>query len=391
MRICHVCSGHRDDDARVFERECASLAETGYDVHLLANSSMRHSYSRQGVTVHPVPQFSTRRERLLGRRRIAESASALCPDIYHVHEPELLGAVLACARGKPVIWDVHEIYVDEIRAKPWIPKPLRPLVGVIWDRMERSMVRQCAAVVAATEWLAPRYRKLHDRVVVLNNFPRLPDKVDSVSLVRRENALVFTGTIAPNRGVLETIQAMAILKRKAMVVTLDLAGTPNTREYLNELMQEAEHLGVRANITLHGHLTLGRTRSLQQTCGIGMVAHLMSEGNLVGCPVKLYEFMMFGLPLVYSDIPVFVSVAGESDAGISVIPGHPEQIAVAIESLLLNPAMARRFGENGRNAIYERFNWNHEWPKLRDLYLQLVGPPRGSHPGREKGRALCAE
>lgn len=348
-------------------------------MHLVASSREGQPFRQQGVTIHPVPVFPSRRARLLGRKRVAEIAAALRPDVYHVHEPELLGSVLKRAGGRPVIWDVHEIYLDEILAKHWIPKPLRLLVGLIWDRLERSMVRRCAAVVPVTEWLAPRYRRLNNRVVVLNNFPRLPNRIEASPSARRANALVFTGTIAPNRGVSDTIQAMAILKRKTIDVSFDLAGTPNTEEYLNELMREAERLGVRSNITFHGHLPLEKTRQLQQTCGIGLAAHLLSEGNRVGYPVKMFEFMMHGLPLVYSDLPIFRLVAEESDAGIAVAPSQPKQIADAIERLLMDPVLAKRLGENGKRAIYERFNWNMEWPKLRDLYLQVVGPPSGVH------------
>lgn len=375
IRVCHVCSGHRDDDARVYERECVSLAEAGYDVHLVARSTATEPFCRRGVTIHPVPVFSSRLARLLCRKRVADLAASLCPDVYHVHEPELLRPILRRADGRPVIWDVHEPYLENIRTKHWIPRPLRLLVRLAWDRLERSLVRRCAAVVPATQWLAPRYYDLNNRVVALANFPRLPDHVETSPVPRRANALVFTGSIFPNRGMAGALQAMAILQQKGIVVTFDLAGAPLTPKYLDELMRAAERLGVLANVTFHGYLPLEEVRRLQQTCGIGYTAELMAAGSQVGYPVKMFEFMMHGLPLVYSDFPVFRTVAAESDAGIAVDPTQPQQIADAIERLVADPVLARRLGENGRRAVYERFNWDAEWPKLRDLYLELVGPP----------------
>lgn len=98
----------------------------------------------------------------------------------------------------------------------------------------------------------------------------------------------------------------------------------------------------------------------------------------MGYPVKMFEFMLCGLPLVYSDLATFRMIAGDSRAGIAVAPCQPQQIADAIDQLLREPELARRLGENGRRAVSERFNWNMEWPKLRNLYMDLVGPPSGA-------------
>src|SRR5215510_7527360 len=112
MRVCHVCSAHSVDDVRVFHRECVTLAEARYDVHLVATGKTANAYSSQGVTIHPLVEAQSRRERLARRVFVAEKAASLKPDLFHVHEPELLGPVIARAGARPVIWDVHESYLD---------------------------------------------------------------------------------------------------------------------------------------------------------------------------------------------------------------------------------------------------------------------------------------
>ena len=73
-RVCQVCSMHPDDDARVFDRACVSLAEEGYDVHLVARSERSNVYRHRGVTIHPAPKFGSIHERIRGARRIARLA-----------------------------------------------------------------------------------------------------------------------------------------------------------------------------------------------------------------------------------------------------------------------------------------------------------------------------
>jgi glycosyltransferase involved in cell wall biosynthesis len=381
ITVCHVCSGNVDDDARAFDRACVSLAAEGYDVHLVAKSRQTQPYRRQGVTIHPVPAYSSRLARMMGRKRVAELAASLHPDIYQVHEPELLAAVLKRAGSRPVIWDVREPYVELISTKHWIPRPIRPLVRATWDLSERSMVRRCAAVVAVSKWVAERYYSLNNRVVIIANFPRLPaDGAQPSHSPRRPNVMVYTGLMCPDRFGFEMLEAMAILKRKAIAISLELAGSPISQAYFDDFIREAERLGVRGDITCHGQIPLEETIQLQQTCGIGVIPNRLFPGTQFGFAVKMFEFMMHGLPLVYSDIPNFRLIAGESDAGIAVDPAQPQQIADALEKLVTDPALARRLGENGRRAVYERLNWNVEWPKLRDLYVELVGRP-GSHGG----------
>src|SRR5947209_1979853 len=90
MRVCHVCSLHTADDNRVFHQECRTLAEVGYDVHLLAIAGTSQPYTDQRVTIHPLPPCS-RLESFARRSSVARMAAELQPDLFHVHEPELLG------------------------------------------------------------------------------------------------------------------------------------------------------------------------------------------------------------------------------------------------------------------------------------------------------------
>jgi len=312
---------------------------------------------------------------MLGSGRVVEMAAALRADLYHVHEPALLAPMIRHAGGAPVIWDVHEPYLGYLSESRWLPTPLRPLARFVWDKVERHSVRRCAAVVPATEWLAPRYQALHDRVVVVANFPRLGWLGDGDACTRRRNALVYAGSILPNRGVQQVLHAMASLIRRGTEVTLDLAGH-SSASFLEEVFATVGRLGLDEYVRYHGALRHEEAIALQRTCGIGLNVSLPGPGTQYGYPVKMFEFMLLGLPVVYSDLPTFRSVAGTADAGIAVDPEQPDQIADAIAHLLTNRERAAELGANGRRAVQERFNWNAEWHKLQALYRELVGVRR---------------
>ena len=370
-RICHVCSGHPVDDVRVFHRECRSLAAAGYDVHLIARGTQSIPYTNGGVNIHPLPLAKNRAFRILRRRRIAKMAQSLKPDLFHVHEPELLGPVVSIAGDRPVIWDVHESYLDVLMERHWIPGQIRPLGRLLWDRRERSLLRKCAAVIAVTDAVAVRYRSLHGNVVVVANYPHLKDHDLATAAVRDGRTCVFTGGILPDRGLKQMLQALTILRKRGLIVPFVLASRGGP--LLEELLKEAHEAGIGSQIEYLGFLPREETFKAQLRSSIGVVPNLPYGNNLRACPSKLIEFMAAGLPVIYSDLPSLREIIKDSGIGIAIDPRKPETIADAIEFLVRNPEAARQMGDAGKKAVAERLNWEKECRKMFALYSSILG------------------
>ncbi len=377
MRICHVCNGHTVDDGRVFHRACCELAKAGYEVHLLAQGSGTKAYEEKGVIIHPLPKSESRRQRYTRASRVAQLAADLKPDLFHVHEPDLLGPVTARAGSRPVIYDVHEIYLGLLRSSDWIPKWVRPLIVFTWDQWERRLVRRCAGVVLATKLQGPRYSLLHDNVRVVANYPDLEGNKELPAIERDGVTCVFAGVLRPDRGISQMLRALACLKERGLLVSLALAGIPLSDKFLTSLWDEAKALGIKEQVQYYGILSKREALLFQHKASIGLIADLPYDYFMGAVPTKLMECMSMGLPVVCSDLPLYREVGGETGAAIMVDPTNPEQIADAIESLVRNPALARQMGEAGREAVRNRFNWQAESKKLLDLYHQLVGGPKG--------------
>ena len=173
-----------------------SLAAAGYDVHLIAASERSEAYRLQDVTIHPLAICSSRQKRFARRSRVAQMAADLKPDLFHVHEPELLGSTIAHAGSRPVVYDVHESYLDILMERDWVPSGAKPIVRIFWDMWERHLINQCAAVVTATDHIAERYIPLHRRVVAIRNFTDVSFETPETALADRDGrTCVFAGTI----------------------------------------------------------------------------------------------------------------------------------------------------------------------------------------------------
>ena len=375
IKVCHVCSGHTSDDSRVFHKECRALAQAGYEVHLIASDKAPASYVAGGVIIHPLPLSKSRFERISRRWKVANIAASLSADLYHVHEPELLGPVLTRVGDKPVIYDVHESYLDLLGHRSWIPAPARPLVQALWQRSEAKWVGKCRAIVTVAEPIAERYVKLHGRVEIIRNFPDLSLGEFNGGLPQsREPVCVLAGTLNGDRNLANMVLAIGLLRRRSVDLSLWLAGKWDSPEYERVIQKLAADEGVSDRVRYFGVLSHKDAVALESRASIGMATVLPTGNFLKTLLIKLFECMALGLPIVYSNFPLFQQYVREYGVGIAVDPERPEQIADALEYLVKNPEIAQRMGSMGKRVIIEKYNWSHEGRRLRDLYREILGP-----------------
>ena len=83
--------------------------------------------------------------------------------------------------------------------------------------------------------------------------------------------------------------------------------------------------------------------------------------------------MSAGLPIITSNFPLWREIVEGNNCGVCVDPLNPKEIADAIQFIVDNPLKAKEMGENGKNAIYDHYNWSNESKKLFELYDKLIG------------------
>jgi glycosyltransferase involved in cell wall biosynthesis len=92
---------------------------------------------------------------------------------------------------------------------------------------------------------------------------------------------------------------------------------------------------------------------------------------VAGKPIKMYEYMAAGIPVISSDFPLWRQIVDGAGCGLCVDPLDPRKVSEAIRFLLTHPKEAEAMGQRGRNAILERYNWDREKGKLLSLYETL--------------------
>src|SRR4051794_36954560 len=222
VRAVHMTSVHQPDDVRIFAKECRTLAELGYEVHLVA-ASASSDVVRDGVHVRGVGASASSGRLIRMTRTVEEvlrTARALDADIYHLHDPELIPAGLLLTRqGKRVVYDAHEDLPADILDKPWIRPRLRIAVSRAAELLERFAAERFAAVVTATPSIHARFARYRCRAVVVSNYPVLAEFDDVTAPVGgKQRAVCFVGGITEIRGVEVMVRAMAEIDAALLLV-----------------------------------------------------------------------------------------------------------------------------------------------------------------------------
>lgn len=368
MKIVHLTSAHTTQDARILHKMCCSFAQLGYEAHYIvpAKNPMATEYI-EDVMIHQVALPENRIKRMFWTaRRVLSLAESLAGDIYHFHDPEFLLFANSFKKrvGKPVIYDAHEDLRLDILQKHWIPKPVRRALSLLAGQVEDMLASTLSGVVAATPTIAERFSN-HPNCIVVQNFPVLREfnLGDDQARFRQKCLFAYVGGLEEERGILEIIKAIDFLGD----ATLKLAGTWGQEAFRNK----CQSLAGWTKVQDVGFLNRANVCSLLHSAVAGLVVLRPTHTYLTSYPVKMFEYMAAGLPVIASDFPLWRSIIDESQCGILVDPLDPKSIAHAMRRIIDHPEESEAMGRRGREAILKKFNWKSEFSKLRDLYAAL--------------------
>ncbi len=168
------------------------------------------------------------------------------------------------------------------------------------------------------------------------------------------------------KGIADLVAASERLQQRGVAHRLLLAGTPDGTNPASITEEEMAEWDRQPQIEWRGHV--GDVRDLWAEAHI---AALASHGG-EGLPKTLLEAAACGRPIVATDVPGTREVVRHEDNGLLVPPRSPEQLAAALERLIADGDLRRRFGKAGRRLVEQDLSLDTVTERTLGLYRTLM-------------------
>lgn len=372
VKVCHLTTAHGAFDDRIYHKQCLSLLKEGYEVVVIAQHD--ESEIANGINVIALKKCKNRIDRMLGLTvRTFFRALKQKADIYHFHDPELLpvGVLLKIfSRGK-VLYDVHEDYGKQLLSKPYLPKWLRRSMSILINLIENLSAVFFDGIVTATDDILKKF-SYHKAALSVKNYPVISyfsvEKTDQNK--HRYNGkvfnLVYAGNISKERGLVEMIRSLAYIEQP---VKLSVYGNYD----LNDADFKLNMLEGFDKVEFLGWIEHRQVVATLDRYDAGIVCLHPLPNYITALPIKLFEYMAAGLPVIASNFPILREIVEGNKCGVCVDPLNAAEIANAIHFLMEGEENCRKMGDNGKVAVLQKYNWEKESKKLIKLYSDVLG------------------
>ncbi|MEM7049136.1 MAG: glycosyltransferase family 4 protein [Acidobacteriota bacterium] len=337
---------------------CAALARQGHQVELITKRcpprqepGVEDDHRFYGVEpifrLDKLPRpawrggglvYSLALERRLRRARREAGTTVFSRDLF--------GAWRSVRLGLPTIFEAHGL-----------PKTAR---ATRWHR-ELFASPHLERLVVISQALAERFEGLGllppaDRLLVAH------DAADPMAVAEprtppwNEPQIGYIGHLYPGRGV-EVIVALA---ERLPQCSFHLVGGRR------EDVERWRATTALPNLTFHGFVAPGELADHYGRFDILLMPYQRKVGVASGktdtsgwmSPMKMFEYLATGRPIVSSDLPVLREVLRDEDNALLVAPEDVDGWAQAIQRLLDDGPLARRLGEQGERDFRDHYTWD---------------------------------
>jgi len=389
-------------DIRV-EKEARSLIRAGHNIYLLSlgKIGMPSRENINGINVIRISSpksfinkawsffwFNLFFENIFWEKNLEYIAKQYKIDIIHVHDLLLVKSAVIISKklNIPIIADLHENFPEGIRAwrKIKIPLKNRLFNSILpiwrWKIYEKSTLNHVDEIITVVDESKVHYindcKIPSEKITVLMNVEDLEEfynlKIDENLVTKYKNNFIisYIGGFGTHRGIDIAIRSMPKVLEEIPNAKLLLVGR-GPKEYKERLNKLCKELKVRNNVEFTGWVDFSLVPSYIALSDVCLVPHHASGHTNTTIPHKLFQYMALKKPVLVTNCKPLERVVKEYNCGIVFPSGDYSEMAKIVVKLFKNSELAKKFGENGRKAVEEKYNWGNEEKKLCKLYEKL--------------------
>lgn len=382
MQIVMILYNSLPFDPRVF-KEAYVLSEAGYDVSVLdVDLKLGESPIPRGVTRRTVLKTSFLKRTSVGGvfrfwmaclKYLVQNRQSI--DIVHAHDltglPPAFAISVLCPRIR-LVYDSHENFpeaaMDELsylHYAVFLGLELVCSTRVDWlFSVSPCCLRTLSHRIGAHPFLLMNVPDLGRIESQLGYIPRWkPPRNDGA--VR----IVCPSVIRARRGFERLPEAAEILNATDVArFEFLIVGDGPLLPYLRRVVEER---GLEDYFTFTGRVSFEEVLRIMVECDMAIAMYEEGWNTNSGLSNKIFEYMMVGVPFIYSNLTQSLPLLERVNAYILQNPTSAQDIANAILTLSDSPARMMEISEKGPPLIINRFNWSKESERLLRVYREI--------------------
>lgn len=302
------------------------------------------------------------------KKKVLQIIKQIEPDIIHCHGTEDLYSYIALQSKYPVVISMQGIMYEifQVMKKGLNVKTLR---RYIIRYLESRVLHKSKYIIAKTEFVRDFLiaNDYHDKEIF--NIPNIINK-QFFTAVRKPPYmydLTFVGSLLPEKGILDLIDCLAIVKNEIPQIKLNIVGDKNTYFVQTVLQQYIEDRDVKDNILLSGFKTHNEiVPILEKTRLLVLPSHMDTSPNVIS------EAMAVGVPVLATKVGGIPYMIKGGDNGTLAVPFSPVDLSQKILYLFKNELVREEMAIKAKELILKKQNADSVTKETLSCYNTII-------------------
>ena len=360
-----------------------NLSKMGHEVHVMTYEDTKV----EGAVTHTMKarekyrfDFLFKLTHLVSILRVIMVSN---PDIIYTRNVSfaLLGLLIKRIKNTKLVLELNGLFSEDWKSEK---KSYVDIKNIVWSYLEIFVAKKADAIIAVSPGIKDILIEKgidKDKIIVIPNGANTDIFKPINSLATKElqaqynigkgdNIVIFVGNMMLWHGVEYLIKSAPSILKIFPNTKFLIVGNGPIKE---ELISMVEKMGISANFIFTGTVPYEQIPLFINMADLCVAPFIRARNERMGLsPIKIYEYLACGKPVVASDIKGIGDLLRNSNAGIAVTPEDPVELANAIIKLLKNEKLRKQMGKNGRKIVINNYNWYHTARRTIEVFEKIL-------------------